>query len=61
MIITIIIDNIIIILNLKLSLCNLRSTSKFTLNLISFLTNGVRGRLACPSGALTLAASWSEN
>lgn len=50
-----------IILILKLSFCNLQSACKFTLNLLFFsLANGVRGRLACPSGALTLVASWSE-
>lgn len=50
-----------IILILKLSFFNLQSACKFTLNLLFFsLANGVRGRLACPSGALTLVASWSE-
>lgn len=59
-IIPIIIVIIIVIFILKLSHCNFHSANKFTLNLISFLANGVRGRLACPSGALTLVASWSE-
>lgn len=57
---SVIIIVIIIISNFRLFLCNLQSACKFTLNLISFLANGVRGRLACPSGALTLVASWSE-